>query len=135
MEDRFDALAKAVAGGLSRREALRRLGGGLAAMLLSAVGLGTAWGAPPSRPAKCSDYCNTLPTPQRSNCNNACRQCGGNTQNICPSLDSDKVACCPKGTCCSSGTCASLGTFQNCGTCGNACTNDTSCISCTCQCQ
>src|ERR1043166_4546073 len=105
MEDRFDALAKSVAGGLSRRDALRRLGGGLAAMLLSAVGLNTAWGTPPSRPAKCSDYCNTLPRPQRSNCNNACKQCGGNTQNVCASLNSDKVTCCDPGACCINGLC------------------------------
>ena len=42
----FDQLAREVAGGLSRREALRRLGGGLVAGLLSSLGLeGRAFGA------------------------------------------------------------------------------------------
>ena len=130
----FDEWTKDLARGVSRREALRRLGGGLAAMLLSAVGLNTAWGAPPSRPPKCSDYCNTLPTPQRANCNNACKQCGGNTQNICPSRDSDKVACCSQGTGCCSGSCTTLGTNQNCAACGDTCAGGQSCVNGACQC-
>jgi hypothetical protein len=130
----FDELAMDLAGGLSRREALGRLAGGLMGALLATMGWERAWGAPPSRPSKCSDYCNTLPRPQRANCNNACKQCGGNTQNICPSLDSDKVTCCSQGTCCSSGVCSGLGTNQNCAACGNTCTGGQSCVNGTCQC-
>src|SRR5438093_4728633 len=96
----FDELARDLAQGVSRREVLRRAAGGLLGALLATMGWERAWGAPPSRPPKCSDYCNTLPRPQRTNCNNACKQCGGNTQNVCPALDSDKVACCSQGTGC-----------------------------------
>jgi hypothetical protein len=130
----FDELAKDLAQGLSRREALGRLAGGLLGAMLASLGLEQAWGAPTSRPPKCSDYCNTLPRPQRANCNNACKQCGGNTQNICPSQDSDKVACCSQGTCCSAGTCGPPSTNQNCGACGNVCSGGTSCVNGACQC-
>jgi hypothetical protein len=45
MENRFDDLAKAMAGGMSRREALRAVGGGLFGAVLASLGL-KAWGAP-----------------------------------------------------------------------------------------
>ena len=45
MENKFDALAKALADSVSRREALSRLGGGLAGLLLTALGGERAWGA------------------------------------------------------------------------------------------
>src|SRR5262245_8941289 len=40
----FDQLARDLAAGLSRREALRRLGGGLVATLLTGLSLERAWG-------------------------------------------------------------------------------------------
>jgi len=45
-ETRFDELAMALAGGVSRRDALRRIGGGLAGALLASLGLSKSWGAP-----------------------------------------------------------------------------------------
>ena len=39
MDHRFDEIAKDLVGGLSRRQALARLGGGLAGMLLGSLGL------------------------------------------------------------------------------------------------
>src|SRR5262245_57020605 len=42
MENRFDELAKLLAGAHSRREALRRLGGGMAVALLAVLGTGRA---------------------------------------------------------------------------------------------
>src|SRR5436309_15376 len=56
---RFDDVAKALAGGLSRRDAMKRIGGGLLGALAAAVGLGSA-GAGKARgdePATCQDYC------------------------------------------------------------------------------
>jgi hypothetical protein len=127
----FDEWTKDLARGVSRREALRRLGGGLAGAILAWLGVGRAWAAP----NPCSAFCNSLRHPaQRKNCNNACKQCGDNVQNVCPSLDSDKVTCCSQGTGCCSGTCSSLGTNQNCAACGNACTGGQSCVNGTCQC-
>jgi hypothetical protein len=43
MEHRFDAQAKALADSVSRREALARLGGGVAGLLLATFGSGRAW--------------------------------------------------------------------------------------------
>jgi hypothetical protein len=51
-EHRFDELAKAMAEGISRREALRRLGKVLAGSALTFLSIGTAWG----RPSKVSGY-------------------------------------------------------------------------------
>lgn len=47
MEHRFDQLAKDLFRGLSRREALRRLGGTLAGGLFDSLGLDRAWAARP----------------------------------------------------------------------------------------
>jgi hypothetical protein len=126
MDNRFDELAKALAEGVSRREALRRLGGGLLTAMLASLGLETAWGqgrggggGGGSSFTKCSTYCNKLPRPQRSNCNSACQQCGGNTDHLCPSTDSDKVACCSQGQTCVGGTCAACPQGQ--ALCGVTC--------------
>jgi hypothetical protein len=129
----FDEWAKDLARGVSRREALRRLGGGLVGALLASLGLERAWGAP----NPCSTFCNSLRHPaQRKNCNNACKQCGDNVQNVCASRNSDKVACCDRGACCINGQCTptDLASNENCGACGNRCTGGTICVSGTCQC-
>ena len=68
MENRFDEVAKALAAagageaaGVSRRDALRRVGLGLAGALLASLGLGgralAAWGGG----AACRSYCNRFP--------------------------------------------------------------------------
>jgi hypothetical protein len=126
----FDELAKDLAQGVSRREVLWRAAGGLMGAMLASVGMQRAWGDP----NPCATFCRGLPSFQRRNCNNACKQCGGNTQNVCPSLDSEKVACCSQGTGCCSGACTTLGTNQNCSGCGNVCTGGSSCVNGTCQC-
>jgi hypothetical protein len=132
MRDDFDALARELAQGLSRREALRRVCGGFAGAILASLGAGRAWGAP----NPCASYCNSLRHPaQRKNCNNACKQCGDNVQNVCPALDSDKVACCNQGTGCCSGACTPLGTAQNCRGCGDTCPGVTVCVSAMAGCQ
>jgi hypothetical protein len=137
----FDEWAKDLARGLSRREALRRLGGGFAGALLASLGLGAAWAKPGNGSGgstfqKCSDYCSTLPRPQRANCNNACKQCGGHYENVCASLNSTKVTCCDPGACCINGQCTptDLTGNENCGACGNRCTGGTICVNGACQC-
>jgi hypothetical protein len=49
MAHRFDELAKALAEGMSRREALRRVGGGLVGVILAVFGASALDAAPPCR--------------------------------------------------------------------------------------
>jgi hypothetical protein len=58
MEHRFDELAKALALGQTRRQALRRIGGSLSGALLASLGLGKVWGAPPI--TTCPGYCRSI---------------------------------------------------------------------------
>jgi hypothetical protein len=58
MGNRFDELAKSLAGSVSRREALVRLGGGMAGMLLASLGMGKAWGDPATN-SLCEDFCRS----------------------------------------------------------------------------
>ena len=54
MDRQFDELSKSLAEGVSRREALRKFGTGLAGVLLAAVGLvGKAHGDPSPAPGGC----------------------------------------------------------------------------------
>jgi hypothetical protein len=53
--DAFDQLTRAVAEELPRREVLRRLGGGLAGVLLASLGLGPAWGSGSGHGKACSE--------------------------------------------------------------------------------
>src|SRR5262249_49946260 len=78
----FDALARDLAAGLSRREALRRLGGGLAVTLLASLNLGRAWGL---SNGDCAAFCNSIypPGPLRGRCTadaahgtGLCYECG-----------------------------------------------------------
>src|SRR5262249_8270982 len=53
----FDQLARDLAAGLSRREALRRLGGGLVATLLAGLSLDQAWG---QSTGACAQFCTSI---------------------------------------------------------------------------
>jgi hypothetical protein len=99
MEHQFDELAKALAEGMSRREALRRVGSVLTGALLTAAGLGSAWGQGrrgggggggggggcPSGQTKCKGTCVNLQTNSQN-----CGSCG----HVCAS---GQVCC--NGTC------------------------------------
>ena len=90
MDKQFDELSKSLAeGGISRREALRKFGFGLAGVLLASLGI-----AGPVRAAGCIDSsdcpshhlcCNGQCVPENNNQN--CGGCGNR---------------CPKGTSCKS---------------------------------
>src|SRR5690348_7207291 len=101
MENRFDAPANSLADSVSRREALGRLGGGLAGLLLAAVGIGKAAGAPTpnSQYEKfCRDTCrvnsgggNTFGT-----CVSSCEACANSTGGLpcgCPASPGATVVC------------------------------------------
>jgi hypothetical protein len=54
MANAFDELAKALAEGVTRRGALRLVGGGFAGALLASVGLGKAYGSGSCGPVDCN---------------------------------------------------------------------------------
>jgi hypothetical protein len=121
MEHRFDELAKALAGGLSRREALRRLGGGVAAALMSTLGLGKAWGQIGA--VACGDYCKGAvgfdPKDKASKkrfaaCVPSCDHCQEDGGKICGTLTNGSVICCEQtDTCCGTGCCGPDQECQN----------------------
>jgi len=109
---RFDEVAKALARGLTRRESLRAVGGGLAGALLAAVGLGKAWGAPALRKiknphAQCQQFCRDHgANPGGGNCHgtcvSSCEACVNATDALPCDVDEEtcESCCCPEGTFC-----------------------------------
>jgi Stigma-specific protein, Stig1 len=72
----FDEMAKALAEGVPRREALRRLGSGLATTLLASLGVERAWAACPPGTTLCGRKCVNLQTDRKN-----CGSCGHDCQN------------------------------------------------------
>jgi hypothetical protein len=117
--NRFDEVAKALAGAQTRRQALGRLGGGLAAGVLAALGLKEAWGDSPS--SGCQDHCGAFFPPPRGKgtknaygqCVSGCESCvhaGGSACGSLPNCCFDSEVCCGDGNCCAAEDC-----------CGGAC--------------
>ena len=132
MEHQFDALAKSLAATVSRREAIRRLGGGLAGAVLASLGSGRAWSAPAPN-SHCEDFCRSKCGihPGGGNafgkCVSSCEACvnrtGGQLPCLCPASPGGDVVCCTGGQTCCSGICKDTSTdSNNCGACGHACT-------------
>jgi hypothetical protein len=140
MESRLDALAKSLAGNLSRREALRTLGGSLAALLLSATGHAPAWaarggngkgggGSGSSSGGDCTAWCKArfAPGAAQVQCKRVCDECGGNTSRLCSAGPNQGVLCCGEGEGCFATAlgvpvCADLSSDeQNCGAIGSQC--------------
>ncbi len=105
----FDELTRVMASGIPRREALRRLGGGLAGALLASLGLGKAWGQNPNAApnAFCVDYCldcGISPANGNAfgNCVSSCETClnTDGTLCTCPPSVSGEVLCCASGEIC-----------------------------------
>jgi len=101
MAHQFDELAKALAEGISRREALRRVGGGLAGVVLALFGASAVDAAPPCRamgkPCKHDeDCCGAGVT---AICVN--RRCTGCLPRLTPIQDcTDTTQCCSRSTEC-----------------------------------
>jgi hypothetical protein len=134
-EGSLDELAKGLANGtLSRRKALRLLGGALLGGVMASIP-GVAWAATPEgrgRPCpkgaiKCGDTCCASPEDRccRGVCTNVvfdrsnCDRCGNE--------------CAPEEGCCG-GRCVPLNTAENCGGCFAGCHEAEICVSGTCQC-
>ena len=115
MENRFDTLAKALAGDLTRRGALRRLGGGLGGGLLAALLApleAVLAAAKPPKPPKikklkksCHEFCHDdldLRGPAGKECRDACRECGG-PERLCGAPGG--YFCCGPNEVCVDGAC------------------------------
>ena len=80
MENRFDLLAKATAGSISRREAFRRIGKGLAIGVLAFMGLGAGDPDPDNCVHCCAFACLNLDPPPRGHeiaeCITQCHETG-----------------------------------------------------------
>jgi hypothetical protein len=127
MEHRFDELAKALAEGVSRREALRRIGGGVVALLLASFGVGKAWGQ--SGSVDCGTFCKSTvgfdpKSPESKErfaaCKTSCEDCqaGGNTVCGVSTTGGGAVTCCSSTATCGDGGCLcipeeSLGCLRN----------------------
>jgi hypothetical protein len=110
---RFDDVARALAGGVSRREALRRLGGLVGAAVgavFATAGAGKARGAGPNN---CQDYCAQFYPPPRGRdtqnaygqCVSTCNACVGDGGSPC----GPTAACCdPDTETCENGVCEKL---------------------------
>jgi hypothetical protein len=145
MESRFDTLARVLAGGMSRREALRQLSGTTAGVVLAALGLGCRDDVVgPMRPtgssagpvfaaggdgggrgnSTCADFCNNLPPGRaRGECVSEsthgaglCIECGGDFTRVCPQPNGT-FSCCPPGRVCNplTGACVCPPGTMTCG--------------------
>lgn len=128
MEHQFDELAKALAEGMSRREALRRVGGGLAAALLVSLGWSReAWG---ETRAACKSLCAGLKGKHGNQCISVCMSCSSAS---CVTGSPGAKTClhCTGGKICSNGTCECPLTLSPCdGGCVDTATDTYNCGAC-----
>src|SRR5215213_11058684 len=117
----FDDLARGLASGsLSRRRALRLLGGALAGSLIASFP-GVAGAAELNR--NNDNNAKPCPDPQKTRCNGVCvdKQTNKNHCGRC------RIQCKDKETCCG-GDCVRLKKNENhCGSCGNSCKDKETC--------
>src|SRR5271157_3642817 len=108
MFNAFDEFAKALAQGLSRRQALYRLGGLFSASCMGWLGIGNKLNAdePESHDEECREYCHHHfhNHDDRKTCLNVCGSCK-HISNLCGHSAKDLVCC--QGTCCD-GKCTNL---------------------------
>jgi hypothetical protein len=138
MDSSFDRFTKMIAGDVSRRDALRHMGGGVAATMVALFGLADRSSADGKSGGNgaCARFCNdTLPPgPARGRCisdaahgQGLCYQCGpaapAGHGDVCRAGTAAAVCCLPGAACCGNTVCADLNTdVNNCGSCGNVCT-------------
>jgi len=114
MERLYDEFSMSLAAPVPRRETLRRMGAVLAGMVLSPLGLGTAWAGSPD---PCKSFCRCSNKAQQNQCLAACRACNKETSRLVGSCGS--YVCCSIASC--GGVCSDLRSDPNCGACGNNC--------------
>ena len=142
---RFDDMSRAVAGGLSRRQALGIMGGTMGGAVVGSLGM-TVAAAPKAfgAPSSCSVLCGKTSFtsgPAHAACLQACRECQGDITRLCQSptgtvccapgssccFGPTGAFCCPSGTFCAGGQCLTPRSFCV-PTCADTCTGSgTSC--------
>jgi hypothetical protein len=96
--NRFDELAKALAGSATRRQALRAISGGV----LAALGLGTTARAGHAWGEECEDYCKSLDAHPLGQCVSSCVACvkgGGQACGVDNCCSSEENCCSTSGAC------------------------------------
>jgi hypothetical protein len=89
---KFDDLSKALADGVSRRQALRLIAGGLGGTVLASVGVGRAKAAV----SPCSAFCATFHGAAHAECMQTCKECGSDVTRLCATqFPVQSVTCCP----------------------------------------
>src|SRR6516225_2939408 len=117
MKHSFDELAKSVAVGIPRRQALWRLGGIVGTGILAPLAVVPRVLA--DTRTNCKAFCSQFPSgKQQRRCEAVCAQCA-NVAMMCGTTGLNVVCC--SGTCCS-GQCFNTSTDPNhCGACNNVC--------------
>jgi hypothetical protein len=117
----FDQLAKGLAGGVSRRQVLKLIGGTMGgSFLATTTGFDTAVAAPSS----CAVFCGKtsfISGPAHASCLQACNKCGGDITRVCQG-PTGSVCCAPGTSCCFGPT----GAF--CCPSGTICTGNGTCL-------
>jgi hypothetical protein len=159
-ENNFDDLARSFAEGeISRRGALRKLGGAFAGFALASLGIGCEKdvtaptkkliSAPKSLAgigdgnSDCAAFCDAIfpPGPLRGECKSAaahgvglCPQCNADVGLVC-NLPTGGLFCCGSGQTCCGTICVDLQTNPaNCGSCGHVCIPGALCTAGQCVC-
>jgi hypothetical protein len=110
MNEQFDELAKALAQGVSRREAMRLVAGGLAGALLASLGYKRAWAGS----VDCGQFCGArfnarTARKQFGKCVVSCLDCQAGGGTPCSANSSmGTVTCCSSGQVCQGGRCLPL---------------------------
>jgi hypothetical protein len=143
-EGAFDRLARSLAEEVPRREALRRLGGGLAAALLASLGLRAGWSQGTGAGSGCGNVCNAAFSPDKpatraknAKCKASCEACDASGGVRCGIGADGRMGCCSGGsssTCCGAACVDTQTSASHCGSCGNTCPEGKECVGGVCQC-
>jgi Cys-rich repeat protein len=100
----FDDLSKALASGVSRRHALKLMGGAMGGGIAAVMQLGRASAAPD----QCQVFCGKTSFtsgPAHAACVQACHKCNADLNRLC--FSPTGTTCCASGQLCLNGTCTS----------------------------
>ncbi|HEV3256537.1 MAG TPA: hypothetical protein VG013_06645 [Gemmataceae bacterium] len=136
MENRFDTLARGLAGGLSRREALRCLGGFVGGTFLACLGMSNKASAGGNGGGNnaCDNRCKAMGRAWKgkgfdfTKCLAECHRCKSSDQ-VCEDRGRKAFFCCNgKTSCCDDQHCTNTDSDNNnCGRCGHSCGSQFTC--------